>query len=287
MSKKKTTTKTRHERVEQDGPASATPLVNERLRKQGKWIFAALAVIFALMFVVAGVGTGGPSMLDLLEDERAAEVEAVPEGSELQKAVIATEERPDDPQAWLELAQARVTADEPAEAVEAAAKAAELAPDDAAIQQQVADVYLAQAAAVGTKAQQVYDDVGASGAGTRPVVPATVVIGQTTGSDAFRSAIESVDNARFQEAIAEVTPLQEQVQEAYDAAVGALRAATEATPEDPALWFRLGQVAAAAGDNAAALEAYRTFIELVPNDPLVTQVNEEITRLEGGQEPTG
>lgn len=287
MSKKKTSTKSRDERVEQDGPASATPLLNERLRKQGKWIFAALAVIFALMFVIAGVGTGGPSMLDLLDDERAAEVEVEPEGSALQKAVIATEESPDDPQAWIELAQARVNADEPAEAVEAAAKAAELAPDDPAIQQQVADVYLAQAAAVGTEAQRVYENVGTSGATVRPVVPVTVVIGQSTGSDAFRSAVEAVDNERFQAAVEEVTPLQEQAQAAYDAAVGALRAATDATPQDPALWFRLGQVAGAAGDTATALEAYRTFIELVPNDPLVTQVNEEIDRLEGGEAPIG
>lgn len=287
MSKKKTTTKQRAERTEQEGPASATPLLNERLRKQGKWIFAALAIIFALMFVVAGVGTGGPSMLDLLDDERAAEVEVAPEGSELQKAVIATEERPDDPQAWIELAQARVNADEPAEAVEAAEKAAELAPDDAQIQQEVADVYLAQAAAVGSEAQKVYDDVGTSGATTRPVVPTVVIIGQTSGSDAFRTAIETVDNQRFQAAIDEVSPLQQQAQEAYDAAVAALRTATVATPEDPALWFRLGQVAAAAGDNEAALEAYRTFVELVPNDPLVTQVNEEIDRLEGGGVPVG
>lgn len=285
MSKKKGTQKARKTNVEQEAPNSATPLVNERLRQKGKWIFAALAVIFAVSFVVAGVGTGGPSLVDLFEAERAEEAVVEPADQALVNARAATEASPDDAAVWIALARAYVNADDTDEAVIAAAKAAELAPDDAGVQGDVADIYLAQAGAATTEAQRVYREIDGGGASLRPPVPTVVIIGQSSGGDAFRSAIESTENQRFQEALAAVQPLQVTIQEAYTNAVRAQEAAAAADPRSPAVWFRLGQIAGAAGDDAVALQAYRTFIELVPDDPLVTQVQEEIDRLEGAGQP--
>lgn len=271
----------------QEAPESFTPTLNERLRTKGKWIFAFLAGVFALTFVVAGVGTGGPSFLDLLQQERAAETpQTEPADDAVKTALAGTKETPDDPQAWLALATAYVNAGQFDKAGEPATKAAELAGDDAAEQSAVADLYLALAAALLQKAQEAY--TGAEGAGLvngRPAVPQTVIPGQSQGATPFQTAQEAIASAGFAKASEAASPFQTQASEAYQEAIAAQEKVTKATPDDPAAWFRLGQIAGAANDGELAISSYRKFVELAPDDPLVKQVEEEIDRLEKALNP--
>ncbi|MBM3681100.1 MAG: hypothetical protein FJW81_07210 [Actinobacteria bacterium] len=271
----------------QEAPESFTPTLNERLRTKGKWIFAFLAGVFALTFVVAGVGTGGPSFLDMLQQERAAEApETAAADDAVTSALAATKATPDDPQAWLTLATAYVTAGQLDKVEEPAAKAAELAGDDAERQSAVADAYLALAAALLQKAQDAY--AGAEGSGLvngRPAVPQTVIPGQSQGATPFQTAQEAIASAGFSQASEAATPFQTQASEAYQSAIDAQEKVTKATPDDPAAWFRLGQIAGAANDGELAISSYRTFVELAPDDPLVKQVEEEIDRLEEAFNP--
>ncbi|MEY4225527.1 MAG: Tetratricopeptide repeat [Actinomycetota bacterium] len=271
----------------QEAPESYTPTLNERLRTKGKWIFAFLAAVFALTFVVAGVGTGGPSFLDMLSQERAAEApDTQPADDAVEAALADTKATPEDPQAWLALATAYVNAGQLDKAEEPATKAAELAGDDAERQSAVADLYLALAAALLQKAQDAY--AGAQGAGLvngRPAVPQTVIPGQSQGATPFQTAQEALASAGFSEASAAATPFQTQADSAYQGAIAAQEAVTKASPDDPAAWFRLGQIAGAANDGELAISSYRTFVELAPDDPLVKQVEEEIDRLEKALNP--
>ena len=60
-------TSTRAPKRRQEAPTSATPTMNERMRRNGKWVFLALAVVFGFSFVFAGIGTGGGlSLADLI-----------------------------------------------------------------------------------------------------------------------------------------------------------------------------------------------------------------------------
>lgn len=271
----------------QEAPASATPTLNERLRSKGKWVFLFLAIVFAISFVLAGVGTGGPSFLDLLSQNRDSQpVETTPTNSAVQDALAAVKEDPKDAQAQIALAQAYVNAGQLEKASEPAAAAAELAADDVEAQTAIADVRLAQAAALLQKAQDAY--AGAQGAGLiggRPAVPATVIPGQTQGATAFQTAQEALSSAQFSEASTAAQPFQTEAQQAYQAAVAAQQAVTRLQPDDPAAWFRMGQIATAANDTQQALEAYRRFVKLAPEDPLTTQVKEEIDRLEKSLNP--
>jgi cytochrome c-type biogenesis protein CcmH/NrfG len=277
----------RSARLRQEAPESFTPTLNERLRAKGKWIFAFLAVVFALTFVVAGVGTSGPSFLDVLQQERAAETpQTEPANDAVETALAGTKETPDAPQAWLALATAYVNAGQFDKAEEPATKAAELAGDAAAEQSAVADLYLALAAALLQKAQEAY--AGAEGAGLvngRPAVPQTVIPGQSQGATPFQTAQESIAGAGFSKASEAASPFQTQASEAYQGAITAQEKVTKATPEDPAAWFRLGQIAGAANDGELAISSYRKFVELAPDDPLVKQVEEEIDRLEKALNP--
>ena len=266
-------------RQRQETHDSAALTLNERLRKHFRWLFALLAVIFALMFVVAGVGTSGPSMLDLIGQGGSDPAPTIPAQSAVMDAEAKTRAEPQSAQAWVDLAQAYIGAGQSTKAAQSAHTAAELAPKDAAIQASIADVYLAQAAAALQLAQKVYAEVQNTNDGGLSAVPQSIIPGQASGIDAFQAAREALTIAGFQQAMAKVTPLQTEATTAYNEAVKAQGAVTAITPDDPAAWFRLGQISGVANDNPGAIAAYAQFLKLAPNDPLVSQVKEEIDRL--------
>lgn len=278
-----TSSSTKSPKRKQEAPYSVTPTMNERLRGHFKWVFALLAIIFALMFVVAGVGTSGPSMLDMLTNSAGGSdaPAKVATNTAVKEALAKTKAAPEDPQAWLALAQAYVNTGSPEKVPAAAAKAAELAPKDATVQGAVADVYLAEAAAALQEAQAEYAAAQAKGnVAGRAAVPQTVIPGQSNGVTPFQTAQESISSTVMAEASAKVTPLQTEATDAYKAAVTAQTIVTELKPNDPAAWFRLGQISSAANDSVAAIDAYKMFVKLAPNDPLTPKVKEEIARLE-------
>jgi cytochrome c-type biogenesis protein CcmH/NrfG len=244
--------------------------------------------VFAVTFVFAGVGTSGPSLIDLLgQDSDSSPTETVQKSNTaVQKAEAAAKASPEDPQLWITLAQAEIANDQLDKVPAAAAKAAELAPEDAAVQSAVADIYLAQAAAALQKAQALY--ASAQGEGLvdgRTAVPQQVIPGQSSGATPFQTAQESISSAKLSDVSAQVSPLQTQANDAYVAAVAAQTTVTELEPQDPAAWFRLGQIATAANDTTEAITAYEKFVKLAPADPLTKKVEEEIKRLKESQLP--
>lgn len=282
-------TSTRAPKRRQEAPSSATPTLNERMRRSGKWVFLALAVVFGFSFVFAGIGTGGGlSLLDLIGQSQNSSPTPTTAASDdgVKKAEAAAKAAPKDPQVWIALAQAEVGAGQLDKVAEAAKKAAELAPRDAAVQSAVADVYLAQAAAILQKAQAEYAKAQGEGlVDGRSPVPQQVIPGQANAIDPFQSAQQSVQSAIASAASAKVAPLQTQANDAYQAAVAAQKVVTELKPDDPAAWFRLAQIETSANDAEGAIDAYRQFIKLAPEDPLVSKVKEEIKRLQDTLKP--
>lgn len=282
-------TATRAPKRRQEAPSSATPTMNERMRRNGKWVFLGLAIVFGFSFVFAGIGTGGGlSLADLIGRSQNSSPTPTTTASDsaVQKAEAAVKASPKDPQVWLSLAQAEVAAGQLDKVAEAAQKAASLAPRDAIVQAAVADAYLAQAAAALQQAQTEY--TAAQGKGTvngRSPVPAQVIPGQSNGTDAFQTAQQAVQSQILSEASTKVTPLQTQATDAYKAAVAAQQIVTEVKAEDPAAWFRLAQIQTAANDAQGAIDAYGKFVELAPEDPLVSKVKDEIKRLKDSLKP--
>ena len=283
----KETSATRRTKKRQEAPYSATPTLNERMRKNGKWVFLALAVVFAITFVFAGVGTSGPSLADLLgRNSNSNPTTTTADTSAVQKAEAKTKSSPQDPQAWLALAQAEVAAGQLDKVPAAATQAATLAPQDAAVQASIADVYLAQAAAALQQAQAMY--ATAQGGGLingRGPVPQQVIPGQSSGATQFQTAQESMASAAMADVSAKVSPRQAQATSAYKAAVAAQTIVTQINTQDPAAWFRLGQISTAANDTAGAINAYQQFVALAPEDPLTSKVKDEIKRLQKSLAP--
>lgn len=283
------TSATRGSKKRQEAPYSATPTLNERMRRNGKWVFAALAIVFGITFVFAGVGTSGPSLVDLIgrNSDSSPSATTAPSASAVQTAEAETKASPKDPQAWLALAQAQVANNQLDKVAASAQQASDLAPKDATVQSAVADVYLAQAAAALQQAQSLY--AAAQGGGMvngRPAVPQQVIPGQSNGTTPFQTAQESLSSAQMSAVSAKVTPLQTEATDAYTAAVAAQTIVTQVNAQDPAAWFRLGQIATAANDTAGAIKGYQQFVKLAPADPLTTKVKDEIKRLQESLVPT-
>ena len=102
-----------------------------RLRRHAKWMFVLLALIFG-GFVLFGVGAGGVGVGDVFRDSGGTS------GQSVSDARGATEDRPNDPDAWLELSTALQTEGDTAEAIAALDRAIALRPKDADTYRQLA-----------------------------------------------------------------------------------------------------------------------------------------------------
>ena len=96
-----------------------------KLRRRAKWVFLFLAVAFAFSFVFFGVGAGGSGIGDYISDLFNRPVSS--DTPALDDAQEAAAERPNDPEAQLDLARAAQTAGE----IDLAVTAYEKYSDDA------------------------------------------------------------------------------------------------------------------------------------------------------------
>src|SRR5262245_2042101 len=143
-----------------------------RLRRHAKWMFAALALMFALGFVGFGVGAGGIGFGDILRGRGGSS--GAPSVSDAQKQV---NENPRSAKAFRDLATALETAGNTDGAVEALQTYTQLKPKDADALRELSGLYLGQANAAQQRAQiaQVRSAYLASGS----TVTGNIVLGGT------------------------------------------------------------------------------------------------------------
>ena len=235
-----------------------------RLRKQAKWMFVFLALVFGLGFVGFGVGAGGVGVGDIFRGSSSG-VQSVSD------ARGETEDRPRDPEAWRDLATALETEGDTAEAVVALDTAVELAPRDASSLRRLAglrlalaserqqDAQLLQIAAVYRAPSQVFP--GLVGTGGQPIAQdplATAIVGTVS-----RRVTTALQDAGFQ----------------ATQAVDAYRRLVALQPDDPNVQLELAQAAQQTGDSATAIGAYERFLKLAPDDPSAAIVREQLKQL--------
>jgi cytochrome c-type biogenesis protein CcmH/NrfG len=261
-------------------------MLNERLRKSAKWVYLFLAVVFAVSFVIAGVGTGGPSVADLIQDNNGGDqqnsVDTAP--TSIKDAEQATKDRPDDPQAWLGLAAVQRTNGDTVGAVASADKAVQLAPEDADVNESAAEIYAARAAEDQQKANlifQRYQELAQSAS-----LPDYVVPGAANALDPLSKAADSAAQTELSGLLDQAQPFQDSASAAFKKASDRLVIVTKARPEDAGLWFQLGAMASNAGETAVAIKAYDEFLKLAPGDPLAEEVQAQLLQLDPSRAST-
>jgi tetratricopeptide (TPR) repeat protein len=240
-----------------------------RLRRRAKWVFAFLAAAFALSVVIFGVGTGvsGANVGDFLQDIFNRQSAGADIGQAQEKALA----NPQDAEAQIEWANALQQAGRTREAITALERYLALREDDTDALRQLANLWGSVAIRARQDADAArFEAAGVSGAQTfaQPDSPFL----QEAGQNKIAQTLAADANARAQAAELEAQQAAAQQQAAYERL-------TTFLPEDPSLFLSLGLAAQAARDYEGAIDAYREFLALAPNDPNAGQVKAQIKLL--------
>lgn len=248
--------------------APENELFFSKIRNRAKWVFAFLAVTFALSFVLFGVGTGFGGLQDILLQER-----AVGGGPSEDDARERVEANPRDAQAWRDLATALQDQGKGEESVTPLARYVELRPNDSDAQRELAALYLRVGEQWRARAQAAQIALQQDVPGSTFQPDSSSKVGQALSGDPIVDALSSRHNETLNEAFTQMT-------QAYSKAVIAYEAVARAHPNDASVQFELAQTAEAAGDVPTAITAYKRFVELAPEDSTVPAVKQRIEQLE-------
>jgi len=241
-----------------------------KLRRRAKWVFLFLALAFGIGFVAFGVGTGvsGSSIGDVLRDVIGRESA----GSDVEGAREKALANPQDAEAQLAWANALQQDGRLREAIIALERYTALRGEDTDALRQLANLW----GSVASRARQEAE-------------AARFQAAQVSGAQSFAQPDSPFLQAAEQNKIAET--LAAEANERAAAAEGEAQQAaaeqqqvyeklTALVPDDPSLFLSLGLAAQEAQDYQAAIDAYRQFVELAPNDPSAEQVKVQIKVLE-------
>ncbi|MGH3116221.1 MAG: hypothetical protein ACRDQ2_03765 [Gaiellales bacterium] len=246
-----------------------------RLRRQAKWMFVFLAVVFGLGYVIFNVGgtIPGTGLGDVLQGLGQGTT-----GPSVGDAEDKIKDDPNNPTGYRDLANALQRDQRADEAVAPLTRYLQFRPKDRAALSQLAGIYLTQARRAQDRAQL-----------------AQFQLQQVTGGDLFVPGQSSQFGQRFatgQISQIEAERLNQQVSQGYSEAQAAYQNATRtykglvaAIPnreeaEQPSIFLQLGFAAQSGGDLKEALAAYKRFLVVAPDSPNAAGVRQQIQALE-------
>lgn len=244
-----------------------------KLRRNAKWMFLFLALVFGLGFVGFGVGAGGVGIGDVFRGSAGSGVPSIDDAEER------VSENPRDAAAFRDLATAHQAEGNTDDAIEALESFVALKPKNAAALVDLASLYLVKVEEAQQRAQvanvrAAYLAPGAS------VASITQLGGTPLEPDPISSAINTELSAIVQAELGEAQQAASQAVDAYKR-----RAATE--PKNALFQLELAQTAESAGDVTAAVAAYEKFLELEPDDPNAVDVERRLKQLRAQTAATG
>ena len=238
-----------------------------RRRRHAKWMFVFLALVFALGFVVFGVGAGGTGVGDIFRGSGGSS------GQSVSDARKETEARPKDAQAWRDYATALETEGQTAEAIVALNTAIDLNPKDETAYRELAGLHMTRATERQREAQllQIRAAFLAPSLGFPSL---TGPSGQSIFPDRVGTAVSTEASTKINQAL-------QDAQTEATLAVDAYKRLVALSPNDPNVQLELAQAAQQVGDAQTAVTAYETFLKLAPDDPSAGVVRQQLKQLRG------
>jgi tetratricopeptide (TPR) repeat protein len=168
-----------------------------RLRRQAKWAFAVMIVVFGLGFVLLGVGSGGLDLGSLLQDSFGRGGSSGPSISKAQEKV---NENPRSASARRELAQAYRDKGQTPEAIASYQQYLALRPKDTTALAELAQLQVTQANSQLQQLQIAYLQQSLASASSTFGVPSTSKFGKALGTDPIGSVVETKATTSLQQA---------------------------------------------------------------------------------------
>ena len=255
--------------IRASGQASAVEqtLFFSKLRRNAKWVFLFLAIVFAVSFVAFGVGSnvqGG--IADIIQGGASG-------GPDLEAARERVAENPRSAAALRALATALQNDNRSAEAVPVLERYSRVRPKDTEALNELATLYQAKAARLRGEAQLAQLRVQAAAPETDILPASTTPLGKALGDLPISSAVAGAAQADFNTKLGEMQAAYRQAQQVYERVV-------VIKPNDAAAQRELGYAALYASDNATAEEAFKQFLELAPDDPEVPLIRQQLKQIQ-------
>jgi cytochrome c-type biogenesis protein CcmH/NrfG len=239
-----------------------------RLRRQAKWMFLFLALVFALGFVGFGVGAGGIGLGNVFQGSGDSGIPSI-SGAEDRIA-----ENPNDAEAYRDLATAHQAAGNTDEAIAALENFIRIRPRNVDGLRELAALYLAKT----SEAQQEASEANLRASYVVPgaYVDTIVLGGQPLESDIISTIVGERLSEPVNAALAEAQSASQQSVEMY-------RRIAAVQPNDPNTQLELAQAAQNAGDATTAIAAYERFLKIAPEDPTAPDVRRIVKQLKAAQ----
>lgn len=245
-----------------------------RIRRQAKWAFVFLALVFGGSFVFLGVGSGNSGLGDVFSNVFGGS--SGPSLSSLQKKVA---ENPRDVTAVIDLATKLDSEGRTQEAIETYKSFLALEPKSVEALNQLAVLYQGQAQQEALAAQAALSEIQTSVPGDLFGFDPNTSIGRAlrTYQDPLVDAISSQAERRYAEAAG-------RAQAAIDGALDAYKRLARLQPDDPTALFQYARFAdEQAGKPAEAITAYQAFLERFPDDSFAPDVRRRLRELKKEQ----
>jgi tetratricopeptide (TPR) repeat protein len=238
-------------------------------------MFVFLALVFALGFVVFGIGSDqGTGIGDLLRDgggQSSGNISV----SDARKLVKANPKSADAQRALATSLQADTQTDE---AIVVLNRYLALKPKDMDALRELAGLHLGRATSLAQDAQNAQARASYLTFGSAFSSPLDLGNGATLGPDPIDTAVSTEANQIVTEAYTKSQAAYREAELTYD------RLATVA-PDDPNVQLELAQAAQQSGDLPKAIAAYEKFLKLAPDDPSAPIVKQQIAQLKAAQAP--
>jgi tetratricopeptide (TPR) repeat protein len=240
-----------------------------KLRRRAKWVFLFLAIAFGGSFIFFGVGAGGSGIGDYLSDLLNRPVASdTPSLDDAQEAVA---ERPNDPEAQLDLARAAQAEGELDLAVAAFEKYRTMRPLDTEALRTLAALYGTQIAEAQEQAA-VASNEAAETSLPNTLAPEDSEFLQELTTNPLTASVSAKAQERANAA-------NQRVQSIAVAQIGVFTELTELVDDDPLLFLQSANAAEIAQDYLSAITAYESYLELQPNAVNAEQIEERIDAL--------
>ena len=249
-----------------------------RLRRQVKWMFVLLALVFGVGYVVFGVGGSGTGLGDVLNSGGGG-TNGAPSVSEALKKV---EANPKNAQALRALATAYQTEARVTEAADTLERYVVLRPKDISALQELAGLYIGETNRRQQEAQEAQYLGSFDASNTVFSQPLDLGGGQSLGQDPITQAVSTRTNDAVTAAYTAASTAQSKAQSTYEKLA-------VAAPKDAGIQLQLAQTAQQGGDTKVAIAAYERFLKLAPDDPSAPIVAQQLKQLKAppAASPTG
>ena len=238
-----------------------------RLRRGQRWLYALLALVFAVTFAGVGVGSGTGGLSDLYSGLFGSGSNPV------SKANDEINNHPKDPKGFRDLATAYETKGDNTHAMSALQSYLRLKKDASAWQElgglemSQAQTYVQQYQAA-QQAAQLADP-------SAPFLPGGSLAQAVGTNPAYQQA--------SQQASSQMSALYQQAVTASTSAVTDYKKATKLQPHSATAQQLLAQAAENTGDVKTAVGAWRNYLKLSPNSPQKAQIKAHIKQLQSSQ----